>query len=279
MDKLVIKDLRAYAYHGVYERETKTGQNFLINATIYCDFKEAAKDDEVLKAVDYGKVCHFLHAYFTSRTFKLLETAVEKMSKETLYRFPGIRKIVIEVKKPEAPIGLPFDYVSATKEAKWHKVYLSVGSNLGDKNENIEKGIEELNEREDCRVLEVSSIFKSKPYGKLDQDDFLNGALAIETVLEPDELLKVLKEIEAKAGKGHTIRWGPRTLDLDIVFYDQLVYDTKELQIPHIDMENRDFVLVPMSELGDYIRHPVTGLTIRQMLENLKLKSPGYILE
>lgn len=279
MEKITIKDLQVYAHHGVYEREMKNGQNFMISATIYADVKKAAANDELEETIDYGKVCHFMHACFTSHTFKLIEAAADKMSKEVLLRFPNIKKIVIEVKKPDAPIGLPFDYVSVTKEAAWHRVYLSVGSNLGEKSQNIEDGIQALNGREDCKVLEVSSIFKSKPYGKLDQDEFLNGAVMIDTILEPNDLLRVIKEIEEKAGKGHTVRWGPRTLDFDILFYDQLVLDSKELQIPHVDMENRDFVLVPLAELGEYMRHPVTGNTVRQMIENLKARSSGYILE
>lgn len=279
MDVIKIKNLRAFAHHGVYERETKNGQNFIISATIHKDIRQAAATDDLQYAVDYGKVCHFMTAFFTTHTFKLIETAANRLAEEVLLTFPTISDLELEVKKPEAPIGLPMDYVSVTVKRKWHKAYISVGSNIGDKNKNIEEGISALNDVRGCRVTEVSSIFKTKPYGEIEQDDFLNGAFVLDTILEPEDLLAKLKEIEEKAGRGHTVRWGPRTLDLDILFFDDLVYDSEDLQIPHPDMENRDFVLVPLSELADYYRHPLTHLTVRQMVENLKAHTPGYILE
>ncbi len=279
MDVLKIKDLAIFAHHGVYERETTIGQNFLVSATLEGEFLKAAKSDDIEKAVDYGKVCHFMHAYFTSRTYKLLETAADNMAREVLIQFPLIKGITLEIKKPEAPIGLPFNYISIVAKKKRHYVYVSIGSNIGDKNQNIENGVDAINKLEGCKVLEVSSIFKSKPYGNVDQEDFLNGAFLMETIYTPTELLKVFQELELNAGKGHRTHWGPRTLDLDIIFFDDLVWDSKDLQIPHVDMTNRDFVLVPMAEIADFKRHPVSQKTVRQMLEELKATSPLYIIE
>ncbi|MDE6907448.1 MAG: 2-amino-4-hydroxy-6-hydroxymethyldihydropteridine diphosphokinase, partial [Lachnospiraceae bacterium] len=101
--------------------------------------------------------------------------------------------------------------------------------------------------------------------GVTEQDEFLNGALKLRTLLTPEELLELLHEIEAKAERVRTLRWGPRTLDLDILFYDNLVLDTEELHIPHIDMQNRDFVLKPMAQIAPYMRHPVLNKTIKQL--------------
>lgn len=279
MDVLRIKDLAIFAHHGVYERETVTGQNFLISATLEGDFLKAAKVDDIEKAVDYGKVSHFMHAYFTSRTYKLLETAADNLSREVLLNFPLIKRIELEIKKPEAPIGLPFDFVSVTTVKERHEVYVSIGSNIVDKNKNLENGIEAINKLEGCKVLQVSSVFKSKPYGNVDQEDFLNGAFLMETIYTPQELLKVFKELELNAGKGHRTHWGPRTLDLDILFFDDQICGSRDLQIPHVDMANRDFVLVPLAEIADFKRHPVTMKTVRQMLEELKASSPLYIIE
>ena len=103
----------------------------------------------------------------------------------------------------------------------------------------------------------------------MDQDKFLNGAATIETLLSPEDLLAFLHRIEEKADRKREIHWGPRTLDLDIIFYDDLVYDSENLMIPHVDMENRYFVLKPLSELAPNFRHPITHKTVAQMLAEL----------
>ena len=101
------------------------------------------------------------------------------------------------------------------------------------------------------------------------QPDFLNGMIQVKTLLTPWELLELLHQIEQRAGRERLVHWGPRTLDLDIIFYDDWVVDTKELQIPHPDMQNRDFVLKPLAELAPFLRHPLQNKTVRQMLEEL----------
>ena len=103
----------------------------------------------------------------------------------------------------------------------------------------------------------------------MEQGDFLNGCLCIETLFTPGELLCKLHEIEAATGRVREIHWGPRTLDLDIIFYDDLVYEDDELIIPHVDMENRRFVLEPMAEIAPNLRHPILKKTMVQLLQAL----------
>ena len=103
-----------------------------------------------------------------------------------------------------------------------------------------------------------------------DQDEFLNGALKMETLLTPHELLELLHRIEQEAGRKRIRRWGPRTLDLDIIFYDDLVAEMDALCIPHVEMHKRAFVLEPLHEIAPYKRHPVYGKTVREMLEDLR---------
>ena len=98
----------------------------------------------------------------------------------------------------------------------------------------------------------------------------MNGVLETETMLEPYELLDYLHTLEKKADRVREQHWGPRTLDLDIIFYDDLILDEKELQIPHKDMKNRDFVLVPLAQIAGYKRHPVLNVTVDEMVKQLK---------
>ena len=122
-----------------------------------------------------------------------------------------------------------------------------------------------------CIVERKSSLIETKPYGYCEQADFLNGCIELSTLLTPCELLIALQNIENDAGRIRSIHWGPRTLDLDIVFYDDLIFDSEKLKIPHIDMHKREFVLKPLAELIPYKRHPLLKETVSDMLENVMI--------
>ena len=118
-------------------------------------------------------------------------------------------------------------------------------------------------------MVQNSSLIETKPYGHVVQDDFLNGACYIKTLLTPMELLDVLHELENDAGRVRDVHWGPRTLDMDIIFYNELIFDSDDLIIPHVDIENREFVLRPMAEIAPYKRHPIFRKTMQEMLDEL----------
>ena len=113
-------------------------------------------------------------------------------------------------------------------------------------------------------------LFRSKKSGCFVMPDFLNGMIKLRTLLSPRELLKALQETEQKAGRERLVHWGPRTLDLDLIFYDNWVIDTMELQVPHPDMQNREFVLKPLAELAPYLRHPLNHKTVGRMLKEIE---------
>ncbi|MBR4982407.1 MAG: 2-amino-4-hydroxy-6-hydroxymethyldihydropteridine diphosphokinase [Lachnospiraceae bacterium] len=270
MECIKIDNLEVYAYHGVFEEEKQKGQQFYINAVLRTDLKKAGRTDCLTDSTHYGEVCLQIKKTMTEMSYDLIERAAEKMIEDILINFPLIQEVTIELRKPNAPIPMEFDSVSVQLTRGWHKVYVAFGSNMGEKETYIQNAVKEFKDSIYFRNIKMSDIFYSKPYGGVEQEDFVNGILEMETMLEPFELLEILHEFEEKAGRIRIQHWGPRTLDLDIIFYDDLVLDEKELQIPHKDMINRDFVLIPLAQLAGYKRHPLLKKTVDELVEDLK---------
>ena len=273
MDRIEINDLEIYGNHGVFPEENKLGQKFLISCRMDVDTRKAGKSDDLDESVDYGRISHMIYNIVNENTFALIEKLAERIAEEILLSDVKIKGVQITVKKPWAPIGLPLKDVLVKIERKWHRTYIALGSNMGDKKAYLEQAVEELRNRNDCRIVKCSSWLETEPYGYVEQDTFMNGVLCMETLAEPYELLDLLHEIEKKAQRERKIHWGPRTLDLDILLYDDLVMGEDELCIPHVDMKNREFVLAPMVEIAPYKHHPVYGLTMMEMLDELKKRT------
>lgn len=150
-----------------------------------------------------------------------------------------------------------------------HTAIVCVGSNMGDKCANCKKGIDALKAPGGCVLVGQSRFFRTTPVDCLDQDWFVNAALRIQTFLEPEALLAKLKDIEHRVGRRETVRFGPRVLDLDIIFYDARVMETPGLILPHPRMHKRRFVLEPICDIDPQIYHPVFKKSVRQLLDAL----------
>jgi 2-amino-4-hydroxy-6-hydroxymethyldihydropteridine diphosphokinase len=153
-----------------------------------------------------------------------------------------------------------------------HRVFIALGSNLGDKHKNILDAVNYLIE-EGVDIRKISSIIETAPYGLTEQPSFLNCVIEGYTELSPRKLLLLLLDIEKRLGRVRTIKWGPRTIDLDIIFYDDLVIDEPDLKVPHPDMKNRIFVLKPLVEIEPDFVHPIFKKSVKQLLEDLEGKS------
>jgi 2-amino-4-hydroxy-6-hydroxymethyldihydropteridine diphosphokinase len=147
-------------------------------------------------------------------------------------------------------------------------IYLGIGSNMGDRQAHCRNAIERLKDK-GIVIKKASSMCETKPWGLEEQPDFINMAVEAETGLSPEELLKTLKEVEKEIGRKETVRWGPRIIDLDILFYDDIVINMEHLHIPHPLLHRRDFVLLPLSEIAPDKTHPVLKKNIRQLKEEL----------
>ncbi|APQ76168.1 TPA: 2-amino-4-hydroxy-6-hydroxymethyldihydropteridine diphosphokinase [Clostridium botulinum] len=150
-----------------------------------------------------------------------------------------------------------------------HTAYVAFGSNMGEKENYIKRALEKIEER-GMKIIKVSSIYETEPYGVLDQDSFLNGVVKIETNLTPEDLIGELLNIEKQLDRVRERRWGPRTIDLDIIFYDDLIINEKDLVIPHKDLENREFVLKPLCDIDENFIHPVLKKSVRELYDELK---------
>lgn len=154
------------------------------------------------------------------------------------------------------------------------KVLIGVGSNLGDREFLIRKAIESLRDLPHTIVARVSSLYDTDPVGDVEQPAFLNAVVWIETELEPRELLWQMLLIEKRMGRVRTQRWGPRPIDLDLLFYGKRIIDEPDLKVPHPEAERRAFVLIPLSEIDPEFIHPGTGEAIRKLVKKLDPNPP-----
>jgi 2-amino-4-hydroxy-6-hydroxymethyldihydropteridine diphosphokinase len=151
-----------------------------------------------------------------------------------------------------------------------HQVFVGVGSNIGDRKQNFLEALTRLAKLPDTKVIRESSLYESEPLGD-SKDWYVNGAIQIETKFKPELLLEKFKNIERAMGRKKVKkRWGSRVIDLDILLYDGLIVKKKNLRIPHPEMPNRKFVLLPLSEIGPQIVHPELGMTVSELLINVK---------
>jgi 2-amino-4-hydroxy-6-hydroxymethyldihydropteridine diphosphokinase len=152
-----------------------------------------------------------------------------------------------------------------------HQVYLSLGTNLGDRLTNLRNALAAL--PPEVIVAAESKIYETPAWGFEDQPAFLNMAVRGETDLDPGPLLNHIKGLENRLGREPTFHWGPRLIDMDLLFYDDIILNTPQLAIPHPRLHERAFVLVPLADIAPDLLHPLIGRTIRQLLEGMDTTS------
>lgn len=274
MDKIYINNLEFIGYHGVFEEEKKLGQKFQVSLELFLNTREAGKTEDLTKSVHYGLVAKDVEKIFLEKSYDLLETLAEKIAETLLIKYPLIQEIAVKITKPWAPLQMIFQDVAVEIRRKRHRLYLSLGTNMGERENNLKNALFHINEMENTHVTKESKIYKTKPYGFTAQDDFLNICVEVESLLSAQEFLKEILAIEIEMGRVREFKWGPRLIDIDILFYDDEIIEDENLIVPHPYIYDREFVLEPLCEIARNYLHPVDRKRVWQMLDELRARTP-----
>ncbi|MEW1954538.1 2-amino-4-hydroxy-6-hydroxymethyldihydropteridine diphosphokinase [Terrabacter sp. NPDC080008] len=253
-DRIVLQGVSARGHHGVLDFEKRDGQTFLVDVTMHCDLERAGRSDGLAATVNYAEVADAVVARITGPSFDLIERLAEVIADDVL-RHDLVDAVDVVVHKPEAPVGQPFTDVQVrVHRANAAHVAVALGSNLGDRGQTLAAAVQSLRELPGLTVTAVSSLVETDPVGGPEQPPYLNAVAVGRATLAPADLLAALHRIEAEHGRTREVRWGARTLDLDLLQYGtpggrrEVVSDEPELLLPHPRAHERAFVLVPWTD-------------------------------
>ena len=253
-DRIRLAGVRARGFHGVLAEEKRDGQEFVVDVELSLDLAPAGTRDDLTRTVNYAEVGADVVARIEGPTLDLIETLAEQIAGDALAR-PGVRAVEVTVHKPEAPVGVPFGDVAVTlTRTRAEDVVIALGANLGDPVATLEAAIAEL-----AGVLDGvrrAPFVTTDPVGPPDQPRYTNTVVVGTTALGPEELLAALHAVEARHGRVRDVRWGARTLDLDLVQYGDparerdVTSSDGALLLPHPRAHERAFVLHPWSRVA-----------------------------
>ena len=264
MDQLRIKDLEVYAYHGVFAAEKELGQRFVLDLILDYDMTRAAKTGDLTASIHYGELAQELVKWCQESKEDLIETLAYHLIGKIFQSYYLVEKVSLEVKKPWAPVPLPLDTCSVKLVRKKRKAFIALGSNQGSPVANLDAALEKMAEQ-NIRILQISSRIETEPWGGVEQDPFLNQVVEVETWLNPEELMQTLLAIEADLGRVREIKWGPRVIDLDILYIGQEELYSPNLIVPHPYVAERAFVLQSLVEIAPHFVDPVQKKSIHQL--------------
>ncbi len=251
-DQIALKGISARGFHGVLDFERREGQTFIVDVVLDVDLTAAGASDDLADTVNYAEVAGDVVALIEGEPLNLIETLAARIADRVLAR-PLVEAVEVVVHKPEAPVGHSFTDVQVrVQRERQAPVVIAMGSNIGDSLETLHDAAVALYGLID--IDGVSSLVETDPVGGPDQPAYLNAVVTGTTSLAPSSLLAGLHDIERAHGRTREVRWGPRTLDLDLIQYGDPVFDTDvrmegvTLTLPHPRAHERAFVLVPWLE-------------------------------
>ncbi len=276
MDEIRLPELHFWGRHGVYAQEKAEAQEFVLSVGLFCDLRPAGESDALSDSVDYSEIYRQLKALVEEESFSLLEALAAACLKK-IFTHPQVARARISVCKLRADMG--DTQVPAAVELLRRRpltAYLGLGANLGDCRATLSRAAELLLAAPGVFSLRRSPLYLSAPLGKTDQADFWNAAVALETDLEPEELLALCQRIEMELGRVRREMNGPRTLDIDILLYGDDQWQTPRLVLPHPRLTERAFALLPLFDLAPELYIPGRG-PLAEFLPELKNQRIGLV--
>ncbi|MCM1013617.1 MULTISPECIES: 2-amino-4-hydroxy-6-hydroxymethyldihydropteridine diphosphokinase [unclassified Brevibacterium] len=281
-DRIELRGLTVRGNHGVFDFEKREGQDFVVDVVLHTSTAAAAGTDDIADTIHYGDLAEAVAGIVEGTTFDLIETLAEAIADHCLTLTDHVEVVV---HKPSAPIERTFADVTVTvdrhrgdagsAEAPAAVAVLSLGANLGDAAATLDDAVAALDRHPAITVTKRSSLYRTAPWGGVEQNDFLNLGVLIETTLPVDQLLGVAQGIEVAAGRTRELRWGPRTLDIDLISVTTeagaLRTATPTLSLPHPRAHERAFVLVPWAETdpGAMVDTPTGSRPIAEVIAAL----------
>ncbi|MEO6997323.1 MAG: 2-amino-4-hydroxy-6-hydroxymethyldihydropteridine diphosphokinase [Terracoccus sp.] len=275
-DRILLQGVSAFGYHGVLDFEKRDGQAFVVDVAMSLDLAPAGRSDALESTVSYAEVAASVVERITGPSFDLIERLAEVIADDVLIH-DLVDAVEVVVHKPHAPVGHPFTDVQVRVErSNAPAVVIALGSNLGDRGETLAAAVGSLRTLAGLTVTRVSPLVETDPVGGPEQPPYLNAVVVGRSSLPAAALLAALHAIENEHGRTREVRWGARTLDLDLIQFGrpggrhEVVSDDPALTLPHPRAGERAFVLVPWSDAdpqaalrtgaGEHGIRPVTGL-------------------
>jgi dihydroneopterin aldolase / 2-amino-4-hydroxy-6-hydroxymethyldihydropteridine diphosphokinase len=255
-DLVTLRGVTAYGYHGVFDVERREGQEFVVDVEMGVDLGPAAATDELHRTVHYGEVAATVVEVVEGPPCDLIEKVAGLVADRVLATQPLVETVSVTVHKPQAPVGVPFgDVAVSIRRTRDVPVVIALGANLEDPVRTVQEAGRRLHRVRGLRRVRLSRLYGTDPVGGPQQPDYVNAVAVGRTRLTAGSLLAALHDIEADFGRTREVRWGARTLDLDLIQWGDpaagtdLVSEDPELVLPHPRAHQRAFVLVPWAQV------------------------------
>lgn len=250
LDRIEVTGIRAWGHHGVLAAEKEIGQEFAVDVVLHLSTAAAGRGDVLARTVNYAEVVTAVHEEIGAGPHDLVETLAERIAVRILEEtgHPLVRRIGVRVHKPAAPVGLPVGGVAVAieRDARPEAAVLALGSNLGDREAHLRGALEVLASHPGTEIAWTAPVRETAPVGGPDgQGAYLNSVVGVRTALGPYDLLALAHRAERAAGRERLVRWGERTLDVDLIAYGEWRSEDPDLTVPHPRAHERAFVLGP----------------------------------